>query len=107
MLRAAARPYAPSSIGFGGARVVVAKGQYDAGARMQLEEDATSLLSSVWSMQWNCLKTFRSPAQCIASNTFGSFNPTGTTRTFFKPNPAMHGLLSNWDYWLSQPGYGP
>lgn len=41
------------------------------------------------------------------SNTFGAFNPTGTTRTFFKPDPASHPFATNWDYWLSQPGYSP
>lgn len=39
-----------------------------------------------------------------ASNTFGAFNPDGSTRTFFKPDPAKHKRPSNWDYWLDQPG---
>jgi hypothetical protein len=34
-----------------------------------------------------------------ASNTFGSFNPNGTTRTFFKPTPP--------NYWGKQPGGPP
>jgi hypothetical protein len=38
------------------------------------------------------------------TNTFGAFNPSGTTRTFYKPDPAAHGYASNWDYWLAQPG---
>ncbi len=38
------------------------------------------------------------------TNTFGAFNPDGSTRTFFKPDPANHGRPSNWDYWLEQPG---
>jgi RHS repeat-associated protein len=42
-----------------------------------------------------------------ATNEFGSFNASGTTRTYFAPNPASHGLPTNWDYWLSQPGVGP
>jgi len=36
-----------------------------------------------------------------ASNTFGSFNPAGQTRTFSKPDPAIHGYPTNWDYWVS------
>ena len=42
-----------------------------------------------------------------ATNTFGSFNPAGTTKTFYKPDPASHGFATNWDYWVSQPGYAP
>jgi pyocin large subunit-like protein len=42
-----------------------------------------------------------------ASNTFGAFNPSGRTRTFFKPDPSIHGYPTNWDYWVSQPGYEP
>ncbi len=42
-----------------------------------------------------------------ATNTFGAFNPSGTTATFFKPNPAIHGYPTNWDYWLAQPGGSP
>jgi hypothetical protein len=38
------------------------------------------------------------------TNTFGSYNPDGTTRTFFKPNPAEHGLPTNRDYWKQQKG---
>ncbi|MCP4305635.1 MAG: hypothetical protein GY788_12290, partial [bacterium] len=41
------------------------------------------------------------------ANTFGSFNPSGTTATFFKPDPVIHGFPTNWDYWLAQPGGSP
>jgi hypothetical protein len=41
------------------------------------------------------------------SNTFGAYNANGTTRTFYKPDPAQHGYATNWDYWLAQPGYAP
>lgn len=39
-----------------------------------------------------------------STNTFGSYNPNGTTRTFFKPNPIKHGRLTNMDFWRDQPG---
>lgn len=42
-----------------------------------------------------------------ARNLFGSFNPDGTTRTFFSPNPAIHGYASNLAYWIEQPGAPP
>lgn len=42
-----------------------------------------------------------------ATNTFASFNPNGTTRTFYKPNPAQHGYPTNLDYWNSQKGLSP
>jgi pyocin large subunit-like protein len=42
-----------------------------------------------------------------ATNTFGSFNPNGTTRTFFKPDPSVHGYPTNLDYWNAQPGAVP
>jgi hypothetical protein len=42
-----------------------------------------------------------------ATNTFGSYNPNGTTATFFKPDPDLHGYPTNWDYWLAQGGYTP
>jgi filamentous hemagglutinin len=42
-----------------------------------------------------------------ATNSFGAFNPSGTTATLFKPDPAIHGLPTNWDYWLTQPGGPP
>jgi hypothetical protein len=42
-----------------------------------------------------------------ATNTFGAYNATGTTATFFKPDPSVHGYATNWDYWLSQPGSSP
>jgi hypothetical protein len=35
------------------------------------------------------------------TNTFGSYNPDGTTKTFFKPDPAVHGYATNGDYWKS------
>jgi len=41
------------------------------------------------------------------TNTFGSYNANGTTRTLFKPDPSIHGYETNWDYWLSQPGAAP
>jgi hypothetical protein len=40
-----------------------------------------------------------------ATNTFGAYNPDGTTRTFYTPDPAVHGLPTNMDYWNSQPGH--
>ncbi|MDQ6771785.1 MAG: hypothetical protein M3024_02160 [Candidatus Dormibacteraeota bacterium] len=39
-----------------------------------------------------------------ATGEFGSFNPSGTTRTYFIPDPSIHGYPTNWDYWLAQPG---
>jgi RHS repeat-associated protein len=42
-----------------------------------------------------------------ATNTFGSFNPDGTTKTFFKPDPSVHGYPTNLDYWNAQPGAPP
>jgi pyocin large subunit-like protein len=41
------------------------------------------------------------------TNTFGAYNPSGTTRTFYKPNPATHGYPTNLDYWNAQPGVSP
>lgn len=38
------------------------------------------------------------------TNTFGSYNPDGTTRTFYKPDPAEHGLPDNESYWRRQEG---
>ena len=38
------------------------------------------------------------------TNTFGAYGPDGITRSYFKPNPAEHGLPSNWDYRVDQPG---
>jgi len=38
------------------------------------------------------------------TNTFGSYNPDGTTRTFYKPDPARHGLPDNEAYWRRQEG---
>jgi Pretoxin HINT domain len=39
-----------------------------------------------------------------ASNTFGSYNSSGAIRTFYKPDPALHGFPTNLDYWLSLQG---
>lgn len=39
-----------------------------------------------------------------ATNTFGSYNADGTTRTFYKPDPAKHGLRDNEAYWRRQEG---
>jgi hypothetical protein len=41
------------------------------------------------------------------TNTFGAYNPDGTVATFYKPDPAVHGEASNWDYWLTQDGDPP
>lgn len=37
------------------------------------------------------------------TNSFGSFNSNGTTKTFYKPNPTVHGYVSNLEYWNAQP----
>jgi hypothetical protein len=37
------------------------------------------------------------------TNSFGAFNPDGTTRTFFKPDMDRQ-RGTNWDYWVAQPG---
>ena len=39
-----------------------------------------------------------------ASNTFASYNPDGTTKTFYKPDPARHGYPTNEDDWQNQLG---
>lgn len=39
------------------------------------------------------------------TNTFGSYSSSGNTKTFFKPNPTIHGYPSNIDYWNAQPGH--
>lgn len=41
------------------------------------------------------------------TNTFGAFNPDGTIRTFFKPDPKVHGYPTNLDYWNAQRGVSP
>ena len=41
------------------------------------------------------------------SNMFGAYNTNGTTRTFYAPDPAVHGFPTNWDYWVSQAGSAP
>lgn len=38
------------------------------------------------------------------TNTFGSYRPDGSTRTFYKPDPSEHGYPTNLDYWNMQPG---
>jgi uncharacterized protein YukE len=38
------------------------------------------------------------------TNTFGSYNADGTTRTYYKPNPAEHGFPNNEAYWRRQEG---
>jgi hypothetical protein len=41
------------------------------------------------------------------TNTFGSYNADGTTKTFYKPDPERHGYDSNWQYWDDQQGNSP
>lgn len=41
------------------------------------------------------------------SNTFGSYNPDGTTKTFYKPDPELHKYPTNLDYWDDQRGGAP
>jgi len=41
------------------------------------------------------------------TNEFGAFAPDGRTKTYFAPDPAVHGYGSNRDYWLAQPGFEP
>jgi pyocin large subunit-like protein len=41
------------------------------------------------------------------TNTFGSFNPDGTIKTFYKPDPALHNYPTNLDYWNAQKGTAP
>jgi len=36
------------------------------------------------------------------TNTFGVMNASGEPRTFFKPDPAVHGYPSNLDYFYAQ-----
>jgi RHS repeat-associated protein len=42
-----------------------------------------------------------------ATDTFGSYNADGTTRTFYRPDPAAHGYPTNQAYWNAQPGSAP
>ncbi len=42
-----------------------------------------------------------------STNTFASYNPDGTTKTFFKPDPSKHGYRTNMDYWKAQPPQEP
>ena len=39
-----------------------------------------------------------------ASNTFGSYNPDGSIKTFFRPDPRGHGKADNWAYLLGWRG---
>ena len=41
------------------------------------------------------------------TNTFGAYNSDGSTRTFYKPDPKIHGHPTNLDYWSEQPGDDP
>lgn len=41
------------------------------------------------------------------TESFGSFNPDGTAKTFYVPDPAQHGYPTNLDYWNAQPGTTP
>jgi len=38
------------------------------------------------------------------TNTFASYNPDGTVKTFFKPDPAKHDFDTNLEYWEDQAG---
>ena len=42
-----------------------------------------------------------------STNTFGSYNSDGTTKTFYKPDPSEHHFPTNQDYWDHQPGCEP
>jgi pyocin large subunit-like protein len=42
-----------------------------------------------------------------STNMFGAYNGDGSTRTFYRPDPAKHGCQSNEAYWASQPGTDP
>jgi pyocin large subunit-like protein len=37
-----------------------------------------------------------------ATNTFGVLGPNGAPRTFFKPDPVVHGFATNLDYFYAQ-----
>jgi hypothetical protein len=41
------------------------------------------------------------------TNEFGSYNPNGSTKTYYAPNTNVHGYPSNWDYWVHQQGREP
>ena len=41
------------------------------------------------------------------TNTFGAYNPNGTTRTFYEPDPRIHGYPTNQAYFDAQPGRAP
>lgn len=41
------------------------------------------------------------------TDTFGAYNPNGTTRTFYKPDPRIHGYPTNQAYFDAQPGTAP
>lgn len=38
---------------------------------------------------------------------FASYNADGTTKTFYRPDPARHHRPTNMDYWNDQPGRSP
>jgi RHS repeat-associated protein len=38
------------------------------------------------------------------TNTFAAYNADTSTRTFFRPDPAIHAYPTNWDYWVDQGG---
>lgn len=37
-----------------------------------------------------------------SSNTFGVMDAGGAPRTFFRPDPFVHGYANNWDYFYAQ-----
>lgn len=41
------------------------------------------------------------------TNTFGSYRPDGTTKTFYKPDSSIHGYSTPEGYWHAQPGNAP
>lgn len=41
------------------------------------------------------------------TNTFGAYNANGTTRTFYKPDPRVHGYPTNQAYFDAQAGRAP
>ena len=38
------------------------------------------------------------------TNTFASYTSAGLTKTFYKPNPSVHGFSTNMEYWNNQKG---
>ncbi len=43
----------------------------------------------------------------LRTNTFGSYTHSGATKTFYKPNPAVHKYPTNLAYWNHQVGVSP